>query len=200
VTDAEVAHGAWIRAGDTSLRVYFEGRSPPRAAAPAPMEETVTALAELRRAAGLYAVVDASRGLRPLQLLREAVEEHRSLYDGAKGESLAHCAPYLVAIRPDSCLLDQLLLEGWGARWGIFLSCDRPTRDVRRHLRRFLLVEDDETGQMYYFRFYDPKVLRVFLPTCTPRQRQDFFGEVRCFFAEGEGGELLRFQREASAP
>ncbi len=65
---------------------------------------------------------------------------------------------------------------------------------MRRHLRRFLLVEDDETGERFFFRFYDPRTLRVFLPTCTPRQREDFFGEVACWFAEGERGEVERFR------
>ena len=109
---------------------------------------------------------------------------------------LAHCAPYLVALRPDSGLLERLVREGWGARWGIFFACARPFKDVRRHLRRFLLVEDDVTAEKYYFRFYDPRTLRVFLPSCTPRQRADFFGEIACFFAEGERGELRRFTPE----
>jgi hypothetical protein len=197
VREAEVRSGAWIQAGDTTLMVYFERHSPPRGGAPAPVDETVDALAELRRTEGLHAVVDASRSPRVLALLRESIEDHRSLYDGVQGAALAHCAPYLVAIRPDSSLLDQLVLEGWGARWAIYLSSPRPLKDVRRHLRRFLMVEDDETGELYYFRFYDPKTLRIFLPTCTPRQRQDFFGDVTCFLAEGDHGELCRFPREA---
>ncbi|MFT3766438.1 MAG: DUF4123 domain-containing protein [Minicystis sp.] len=197
VSDAEVTNGAWIRAGETSLMVYFEGHSPPGASAPAPVEEKLLALHALQREVGaLYAVIDASRGARPLQLLRESVDEHRSLYDGVKGEALAHCAPYLVAFRRDSGLLERLVREGWGAGWGIYLSCTRPFDEVRRHFRRFLLVEDDETGQKYYFRFYDPSALRIFVPTCTTRQRQDFFGELACFWAEGEQGELIRLDPE----
>lgn len=202
VTAAEVTNGAWIRAGDTHLMVYFEAHTPPRTAAPAPVEERMTALATLQRACatgGLFAVVDAARGGRPLRLLREAVDEHRSLYDGVKGEALAHCAPYLVALRSDSGLLERLVREGWGARWGIFLACARPFVEVRRHLRRFLLIEDDETAQRYYFRFYDPRTLRLFLPTCTPRQRHDFFGELAAFWAEGERGELVRFAPDGAA-
>jgi hypothetical protein len=194
VTEAEVANAGWVRAGETDLLVYFEGQTPPGAAAPAPVEEVVMALHHLNAHMGsLYAVVDASRGARPLQLLQEAVEEHRSLYEGRRGEALAHCAPYLVALRPDSGLLERLVREGWGARWGIYLACALPHRDVRRHLRRFLIVEDDETGDRFLFRFYDPKTLRLFLPSCTPRQRHDFFGDVASFFAEGERGELCRF-------
>lgn len=201
VSEAEVQSGGWIKAGDTSVMVYIEASSPPVAVAEGPVEPRLLALARLRglqRTGTLFAVVDASRGDRPLTLLREAVDQHRSLYDGIKGEALAHVAPYLAALRPDSDLLDRLVREGWGSRWAIYLylSHPRPFLDVRRHLRRFLLVEDDETGKKYYFRFYDPFTLRVFLPTCTPRQRRDFFGEVACYLAEGEDGQLLSFPAE----
>lgn len=197
VGEADLANGAWIKAGSTNLMVYLEAHTPPpRDRAPVSIDQAMAALHELERHPDpLYAVVDASRGPRILQLLREAVDEHRSLYDGVKGEALAHCAPYLVRLRHDSGLLERLLREGWGNRWGIFLSSRAPMKDVRRHLRRFLLVEDDVTAERYYFRFYDPRTLRVFLPTCTPRQREDFFDVVSCYFAEGERGELRVFAR-----
>ena len=52
-----------------------------------------------------------------------------------------------------------------------------------------------------WFRFYDPLVLRVFLPTCTPRQRQDFFGEFEGFVVEDERAAVARFARgDAAAP
>ena len=176
--------------------VYFEAHSPPL---PDEISAGVTsqsdaAIEALRREPGsLFGVLDASRGRRVLQLLRESVDEVRSLYDGVTGDALAGCAPHLVAFRADSGLLDRLVHEGWGQRWGVYLTSARPFKEVRRHLRRFLMVGDDETGKKQYFRFYDPGALRVFLPSCTPRQSADFFGEISTYLAEGEDGGLLRF-------
>jgi hypothetical protein len=34
------------------------------------------------------------------------------------------------------------------------------------------------------FRFYDPRVLSVFLPTCLPEQITEMFGPVTHFFVE----------------
>jgi hypothetical protein len=198
VAEAEVPSGSCVRAGGTYLVVYEEARTPATASAPAPIEKVLLARHALGETSHLHAIVDASRGARPLQLLREAVDEHESLYEGVKGEALAHCAPYLVALRPDSGLLDRLLREGWGARWGVFLSCARPFGELRRHLRRFLLVEDDESGERFYLRFYDPRTLRMLLPTCTPRQRADLFGVIDAFFAEGPSAELCAFPRPES--
>lgn len=197
VSEGVVTSGAWIRVGHTDLSVHVEAHTPPTQPAEAPVEARVGALSSLRREPGpLFAIVDASRGARLLTLLRESVDEQRSLYDGVKGEALARVAPTLVALRRDSGLLDRLVREGWGARWAIYLACARPFDELRRHLRRFLLVEDDDSGERFYFRFYDPRTLRAFLPTCTPRQREDFFGEIQGFLLEGERGELLRFLPE----
>ena len=37
-----------------------------------------------------------------------------------------------------------------------------------------------------YFRFYDPRVLRIFLPTCDAAQLKEFFGPVAHFICEDE--------------
>lgn len=181
-----------------------DNREPRRQAAEALAARREEALAALQAIAarpagdgGLYAVLDAARSDRILTLLQESVEPCRSLYEGLDGESLAHVAPYLAALPPGSRLLERLVREGWERRWGMFIECDRPFRDLRRHLRRFLMVQDADTRKKYYFRFYDPVVLRAFMPTCTVKQRAELFRGIRAFVAEGERGEVSRFDAEA---
>lgn len=197
--EAEVSSGDWIRAGGTDFLVYFEAHTPP------PLDVDLTllhdqkrqVLSALRQEPGpLYAVLDSAVDRRVLQLIRESIDPHRSLYDGLKGDTLANVAPYLVALRRDSGLLERLVTEGLGRRWGIFLSSQERFDEVRRHLRRFLMVEDRDTREAYYFRYYDPRTLPTFLRTCTVRQYSIFFGasrEVSVFLAENERGDLLRF-------
>lgn len=157
-------------------------------------ERARAALAALEAAAGsLYAVLDATRTERIIVLLQESVEEYRSLYEGVEGLALAHVAPYLVALPQGSMLLRRIVMEGWEKRWSSFFTCDRPFKDVRRHLRRFLVVADEDTRERFYFRFYDPTVLRTFFPVATPRQTEDFFGPISAFYVEGEYGEFVRF-------
>jgi hypothetical protein len=125
----------------------------------------------------LYAVLDAARDKRILELLRQHVEECRSLYEGIQGESLAEVAPYLAGpMQRGSKLLDALVREGWGKRWGIYLTSESGFKEVRRHLRRFLMVEDEGTGETLYFRFYDPWVMASFWPVCTERQTTEILG------------------------
>jgi hypothetical protein len=126
-------------------------------------------------------------------LLAESVERSRSLYEGIEGDFLAHVAPYLVELTPGSRFFAQLVREGWEKRWGIFIDAPCSFKEMRRHLRRLLLVSDDDSRQSFYFRFYDPTVLGAFLPECTVKQRFEMFGEVRAYFAESESGAVLRF-------
>lgn len=190
-----IAHGGYVRAGDTIFSVFREGWPPPRVrpgSPPSPSPEAAAAQARLRAVGdGLYGIIDASRERRILELLHGSVDPYRSLYDGTQGDALAEVAPYLVRFEPGSALLDRLVYEGWGARWGVYLEHPRPLVEVRRHFRRFLMVEDEETRERMYFRFYDPKTMRTFLRTTTPRQEAQLFGETACFFFEGEAGELL---------
>jgi Domain of unknown function (DUF4123)/Inner membrane component of T3SS, cytoplasmic domain len=191
-----VPHGGWIKAGDTSFSVYVEARSKLRSE-PADPALAARALAALSpRVGSLYAVLDAARDERVLELCRESVDETRSLYEGVKGEALADVAPYLVAFAKGSGLLQRLVHDGWGKSFGVFIESRAPFKAVRRHLRRFLIVAAETTDKRFYFRYYDPRALREILPLLTVRQADEIFADViDGFLAEGEDGEVASFAR-----
>ena len=201
--EGEVPHGAWVRAGTTNFSVYREAETPAPHLEEPVIAETVDGktrvLAQLReRSEPLFAVLDASMDPRILVLLRESVEECRSLYEGPQGDVLEDVAPYLVSLPKESRLLEALVREGWGGNWGIFLTSSRPFHEVRRHFRKFLMVQDDE-GRELYFRFYDPRVLRIFLTTCTPQQTEAFFEGISVYLMESDRfASLACFKMQAS--
>lgn len=201
VAQAEVPHGGWIRAGETDFTFYIENHT--RGVFPDDTVEmsrykelALVGLADEADKGHLYAIVDAARTPRISELLKESVQQSRSLFDGVKGKSLDEVAPYLVKLDGPAPVLDSFVMEGWSLRWGIYFTSKLALNDVRRHFRRFLMVEDDDSGEKFYFKFYDPFVLRAFLPSCAPRQRSDFFGDVESFLFEGKHGELLRVEAD----
>ena len=204
--EAPVPHGGWILAGETSFSVCFEAFTEPRDAEPLDpavaraVPHALEVLSGSRETGRLFAVLDAARDERILELLHESVDDHRSLYEGVQGEALADVAPYLVSFRRDSGLLSRLVEEGWGRSWGIYLTSGQSMKNVRRHFRRFLLVEEDETFARMYFRFYDPRVLREIIPIATTRQRDTLFDVVSAYLLEGEGFEVSRYDAEPSRP
>jgi hypothetical protein len=59
-----------------------------------------------------------------------------------------------------------------------------------------------EDGERVFFRFYDPRVLRVYLPTCEDEANlRSVFGPVGRFYMEGENPEtILEFKRRVLQP
>ena len=49
------------------------------------------------------------------------------------------------------------------------------------------------------FRFYDPRVLRVFLPTCTPKEVLEFFGPIKRYVLEGEEPTVILQYRNGTS-
>ncbi len=137
------------------------------------------------RSRPVFATLDAARGNGlHAELLAEG-SAIQSLYSGNSGDELEEVAPYLLAIGDQPALLERLVTEGWGRAWSIYATCDRPFDEVRKHFRKFLKVKTAD-GEELYFRFYDPRVLRIFLPTCNTDQLKEFFGPITAFWSEGE--------------
>lgn len=53
----------------------------------------------------------------------------------------------------------------------------------------------DEKGRRLVFRYYDPCVLRVYLPTCNPAELRTVYGPIECFWTEAESpNNILEFR------
>jgi hypothetical protein len=142
-----------------------------------------------------YMLLDAARDARIYGGLMEFsnLVHSRSLYQGDLGESLAHVSPYLLSLREDQPESRWFAEAGFGQNWGLFVTTPIGFDELRRHLRKFNIVYR-ENGTPLVFRFYDPRVLRRFLPTCTPDELRRFFGPIESFLAETEEADaLLRF-------
>lgn len=132
-----------------------------------------------------YAVLDgASVPDLPLRLW-EHEPEHVCLYRGELEPDLAETAPYLVRLEPASPFTRWVLVEGWGEHWGIFVRAGVDLQKLRNRFRRFLIVRSEE-GAPLYFAFYDPRVLRIFLPTCDAGQLEEMFEDLSEYLAEAE--------------
>jgi hypothetical protein len=134
----------------------------------------------------LYAILDSAREIDVAYRLLQAKDLHYvSLYKGRREEPIWDAAPYLVQCDPDSQLLRWIIVKGWGNSWGIFLTSAAALEVLCAHFQQFLLIKAEDDRELY-FRFYDPRVLRVFSPTCTSEELKQFFGPVTRFLMEGD--------------
>jgi Domain of unknown function (DUF4123) len=87
-----------------------------------------------------------------------------------------------------------VLENGWGNAWGVFFSSSAQLETLRKHFRMFLRVTD-EAGRRLLFRFYDPRVLSIYLPTCNNEELTTIFGPIDRFVVEkGEGAEAVEYR------
>jgi hypothetical protein len=115
-----------------------------------------------------------------------AAPEFACLFAGELEPDMAEVAPYIARLEQESKFADWVM-SGWGDHWGIFalVPADIDLATVRRHLRKLNMVYGPN-NQPLYFRWYDPRVMRIVLPTCDSAQLKEMFGPVLRFITEGE--------------
>jgi Domain of unknown function (DUF4123) len=147
----------------------------------------------------VWMIVDCARDpKRIFRFLLDCHLEYSCLYSGALAPALEMAAPYLLQLDYDSQESRRLIELSWGNSWGVFLKSDTSLKKLRRHLRQFLIVRDPQ-GRRMAFRYYDPRVLRSYLPTCVSEELRTVFGPIDCFWTENQGDveQLLEFRFES---
>ena len=147
----------------------------------------------------IWMIVDCARDQqRIFRFLLNCHLEYRCLYSGHLPPVLEMAAPYLLQL-DESEETRRLIELSWGNSWGVFLRSDTSLIKLRRHLREFLMVRGPQ-GRRMAFRYYDPRVLRTYLPTCVSEELRTVFGPIECFWAEDrpDAEQLLEFRFESS--
>jgi hypothetical protein len=145
----------------------------------------------------MWMIVDGARDPHVYSSLLGSYLQYSCLYAGDLPHQLEAAAPYLVQLEFEDRYTRRLIDDAWGNSWGVFLRCDETIERLRRHLRQFLKVQDWR-GRSMVFRYYDPRVLRVYLPTCNNEEMRTVFGPIKSFYMEDENAEtMLAFGRDA---
>lgn len=140
----------------------------------------------------VWMIVDAARDRRAYRLLLEGYYSDRAcLFSGALTPEMELASPYLVQLYQDDQVSDRLIREGWSKSWGVFLTAEVSLPALRRHLRTLLIVRE-QSGRRLLFRYWDPRVLRVFLPTCRTEELRQIFGPISEILLEDEDARQIR--------
>ncbi|MDI3284188.1 DUF4123 domain-containing protein [Polyangium sp. 15x6] len=141
----------------------------------------------LTRSGRLFAAVDAADAPFVAEKATQA-GPHAAvcLYKPKDASEWADAAPYLFQVDPStwSWLRDGLTED---PSLCVFAIADTNLEGVRRHFRRYLLVQSP-AGTKMNFRFYDPRVLVTWLDCCTAQELDDFYGPVSEYGIPTEDG------------
>ncbi|MDH5180271.1 MAG: DUF4123 domain-containing protein [Gammaproteobacteria bacterium] len=143
----------------------------------------------------VFAVLDGARDEKIEPMVRKSKLPHDCLYYEPLTDKLRAAAPHIIELAPEAVFTKRLIEAAWGKSWGIFLITEpaKPLFAVKQNCRKLTMVESPD-GQRLLFRYYDPRVMRVYLATCTPEELQAVFGPVSRIMMEGETAtELLQF-------
>lgn len=137
----------------------------------------------------VYWLLDGARDPAIVELLERSPLASRCLYSGPLTPRLRAAAPWLVHLTELSPASLALLQAGWGNAWGILIVAPKALSldQLRLHCKKFLRVRTADQ-RLVMFRFYDPRVLAVFLPTCSERQYRALLGPTRRLIVELEQG------------
>jgi hypothetical protein len=111
--------------------------------------------------------------------------EFECLFSGELEAGVDEVAPYIARLEAGSEFA-RWVMGGWGQRRGGFVQVPRNVElpVLRRHFRKLNLVYGPD-GNSMLFRYYDPRVLWMFLSACERQQVNAMFGPVSSYIFEG---------------
>ena len=131
-----------------------------------------------------YTILDAARIFDKIYTAQTLQEDFINLYKGQRDE-LESVAPYLFAYTGETDFAKWLYTNGWGKSWGVFIESGATIEEAFNHLKKFIYLKTSD-GKDFFFRFYDPRVLRKLLLKYDAEKLKDFFGPVKRFLCEDE--------------
>jgi len=145
----------------------------------------------------LYFLADAARMHGEIHHAKELNPEHTCLYEGDSERFLSAVAPWLFSLERGGAFAKWLSNHGHARSWGVILHFAEDSLQLYKHLRRHLIVQAEDGTDMY-FRYYDPRVLRNYIPSCKSGALHDLFGPIRTFAAEDDEGMLVEYSLDDS--
>lgn len=125
----------------------------------------------------------------------ESVPEFYQLYEGTRFAELADEGPVLIATDHDS-LLNRHFEEHWCTTAGVALDSRSCTGDLVQHLTSLIHVRVSG-GVNVLFRYYDPRILNLWLADMNDEQLNTVLGPVEQFHLWTADDGLHGFSRSA---
>lgn len=134
-----------------------------------------------------YAVID----LASAAMLRPAVTNSRSsaatpLFAKELGREMLGVGPWLVRLSKAPEIERTLNGIDTEVSWGYYVYSTVDIVSLRQSLRRFNLVQVSKKSKPMLFRYWDPRVMRVFLDVATKEQQDRLFEWIERFEGPNE--------------
>jgi len=141
----------------------------------------------------LFAVIDAARDEALYNLIHDEPTPD-CLFRTEVRSPVGRNSPYLLEVDPASPLMKAWSARGRGQNWGLFVRSPLPRERLLQRLRTFNMAQLPD-GRTVLFRWWDPRVFRVYLPTCEGQELSPWFNGVEEYLCENEEGDGVQSYR-----
>ncbi len=137
----------------------------------------------------LYAVLDlAADPSLAAHVARLEPDAAACLFEGKLHPQIKAASPHVVELAPSDPLSVLWRGDGWGKAWGLLISSSAGLMTVRRRLRHFTQAKLPDGSGPVLFRFWDPRVFRVYMPLVEADQLAGWFTDIDRYIVETEDG------------
>lgn len=145
----------------------------------------------------VYAIIDGASNKELVPALKDSGLRYNCLYEGKLSYDMELASPYLVRLEQDNAFTEELLINGPENNWCIYLVTYPPVTmlSVLRQARKNQKVLNPK-GNTLIFRYFDPRILRNYLPSCSIFEAGIFYGPVDTIICNSsEENKIHRFIR-----
>ncbi|MBG3129413.1 DUF4123 domain-containing protein [Proteus mirabilis] len=135
-----------------------------------------------------YAIVDSASEPKLFSMLEKFNPPSCNLYSEPISPEVAELAPYLIEVTDEV----QKWLSEQKTPWGIYVYTKITMRELRQHLRKYLMVMIPEQEKPVFWRFYDPRNIWFVLNILDNWKLHVFLGPINKI-----GTELLGRYKES---
>lgn len=110
-------------------------------------------------------------------------KDYRCVYNRYQEHIFQKIGPYIFLLDGKPSFQQWYFETGWGESWGFLVHSETTLDRLKDHFQRYKMIADG-SGTKKYFRYYDPRVLKQYLPACSKMELEDFFGPAEYFILE----------------
>jgi hypothetical protein len=144
-----------------------------------------------------YAIIDAAKEGSIPYFLEGMKANFGPLLQGDEAKRLAQVAPYLVGLKKGSDVSDWYLEKLYGNSIGFVLKTNWSIEGLIQFWARKVKTRIPSTEEKGFFRYYDPNVLRVYLPILEEdNDLIEFMGPTNSILVEAQNPEHLLVYRQ----
>ncbi len=161
-------------------------------------DHLLSALTETALGTRLFCMIDSARNPYTIPHLVMALTRAADcLFSGNAKQELGDQTAWVADVTDDRATLEALLDEGYGKGMLSFAFSALDLRAFITHLKKFTKIRDAK-GTEHFFRFYDPKVMRQYVPVFNETQHKAFFAGLTSAMFEDtrDPAKLIRFWSE----